>query len=344
MSLSRVTHAVAPATPSADSSVVSRPTHDSPIRRHPSIHGPLTADDSRHGSYAGAAAHEREGSPLCRSCEEAQREYKRRRPHLVALGHDLVVPIGATAYQLVDELIARHRLSEAQLEAATGLAARNLRRIHEAGPTTRVRRRVREQLEAMDAAEAVSRLLTHEGCVRRVQALARIGYSAQRLAELTGLCRSTVKRIQLNQAEFTNMATRERLAAVYATHSLRPLPRSKATVRTYNLAERMTWASPLAWDEGAIDDPAAAAVDGTATSRHEAYVDDVAVQRRLAGDTSIRLTPSEAGEVVRRGFAAGLSYNELERRTGLSPHRYFKRTKAGGYLAGRAGGDGGAVA
>lgn len=51
-------------------------------------------------------------------------------------------------------------------------------------------------------------------------------------------------------------------------------------------------------------------------------VDDVAIDRRMAGDKSIALTVPESIELVRRWKATGRSLNECERVTGLNPGRY----------------------
>ncbi|MGL5824850.1 MAG: hypothetical protein ACRCYU_08535 [Nocardioides sp.] len=283
----------------------------------------LTAQDPRHGRYAGAAAHEREGSELCEPCAVARRAYKRRRPQLVALGHDLVLPVGEVAYAVLTELLD-HGLSTSELSAVTGLSDRNLMRIAKGGPQTRVRRRVCDQLTALDVAEALAGLRTHAGCVRRVQALARIGYSAQKVARRAGLNRDTVKRIQLGEAAYTNQDTRRRVAAVYAELCMRPLTRTNVTARTFHQAEQMEWPGPLAWDSN-IDDPTASPnnvgdVDDVGDGE---FLDEVAIERRLAGDR-VRLTSAESREAVRRGYTCGLTSTQIAERTRLKPERYYR--------------------
>jgi hypothetical protein len=51
-------------------------------------------------------------------------------------------------------------------------------------------------------------------------------------------------------------------------------------------------------------------------------VDDVAIDRVIAGDRSVRLTKPERVELVRRWTASGRSLNEMERITGINSHRY----------------------
>lgn len=54
-------------------------------------------------------------------------------------------------------------------------------------------------------------------------------------------------------------------------------------------------------------------------------IDPVAVERRLAGDRSVRLTTAERFEIIRRWVATGRSLNECKRVTGLRPDRYLPK-------------------
>lgn len=279
----------------------------------------MSPDDPRHGTYAGAAAHEREGTDPCGPCADARRAYQRRRPHLVALGHDLVVPVGEEAYAVLVELVD-HGLTGRELTEITGLSDRNLRRILDGGAEARVRRRCRDALLAVEPDDAAGRVLTHLGCIRRTQALAKIGYSACHLADRTGLSRTTVKRVQLGEAAYTNVNTRVRIAAAYDELHMQPLERTKVTVRTFNLAERNQWAAPLAWDEHNIDDPAAAPASPR-VPRGDRDIDDSVILRLLAGDT-VPASPAERVIALRRWIAGGRSEAEFCQLHGWRPGRY----------------------
>lgn len=81
--------------------------------------------------------------------------------------------------------------------------------------------------------------------------------------------------------------------------------------RSKNYAAARGWLPPLA-----LEDVTGVEVDDT-------ELDEVAVQRRLSGDTSVSLNRAERAAVVREAFAAGWSYNQIETRAGISkPDRY----------------------
>lgn len=83
-----------------------------------------------------------------------------------------------------------------------------------------------------------------------------------------------------------------------------------AASRARNYATRAGWAPPLAWDDIDHDDrPATAVLDDDG-------LDDIAIERALTGDRSVRLTKAEKHEAVARWQARGQSLKELERRTG----------------------------
>jgi plasmid maintenance system antidote protein VapI len=281
----------------------------------------VSPDDPRHGTYAGAAQHDREQTPRCVPCVIAYRAYKRRWQHTRALGYDLIVPVGELGYAVVIYLVDEMGLSDRDLAEVTGLSGRNLHRIAADGSQTRVRRRVRDQLQHVDVGAVWSLLLTHDGCVRRVRALTRIGYSAQHVAALAGVDRGSVKAIQTGQTAHTRHTVRIRIAAAYDAAQMRPLPWSNITARAYRLAELHGWPAPMAWDPETIDDPKAQPSANPPIGDY-GYVDTVAVERRLDGDRSIRLTTPEARELVRRGHVRGLTGSEIARRTGLKVERY----------------------
>lgn len=91
------------------------------------------------------------------------------------------------------------------------------------------------------------------GTMRRLQALAAIGYSSPRLAELLGTHRSVIGRISRNEQPTVHAATAEAVARAYRRLSRVP----GGNVRARNDARRRGWHSPAAWDGAAIDDPRA---------------------------------------------------------------------------------------
>lgn len=63
----------------------------------------------------------------------------------------------------------------------------------------------------------------------------------------------------------------------------------------------------------------------------DGILDEVAIQRRMAGDTDITLTKPERTELVRRCRKAGWSYSEIEHHAGVAKaERYIERQGATG--------------
>lgn len=158
------------------------------------------------------------------------------------------------------------------------------------------------------------------GTLRRLQALAAIGHRLQDLDREMGLARGCSSWFLRNTRDVVHRKTADRVAELYERLSM--------TVPDYPLAERARktaakkgWAPPLAWDN--IDDPNERPKFGIDKGR-KSYIDHAAVERRLSGDRSVRLTPEEAGEVCRRAYRAGRSTNWIEEMTGLKAERYFK--------------------
>ena len=96
------------------------------------------------------------------------------------------------------------------------------------------------------------------GYQRRIQALMRLGWTSQAIADAGGWSnRNHVLRVLKGQkgkpTRYLQRPTAERIEAVYERLSMR-LPEPSPTVnRCVRLAERNGWPPPLAWDD--IDDP-----------------------------------------------------------------------------------------
>lgn len=56
--------------------------------------------------------------------------------------------------------------------------------------------------------------------------------------------------------------------------------------------------------------------------REDGILDDVAIERRLAGDRSVRLTTRERTELVRRALERGWSRNRIDTVAGIHAERY----------------------
>lgn len=165
------------------------------------------------------------------------------------------------------------------------------------------------------------------GTRRRLRALIALGYSINWLARELGM--SNVWRT-IHSDRFGDgtviKATADAVRALYDAYSMHPHQpadhRSRiAASRARTLARVNGWLPPLAWDDDHIDDPT---YEPQLTDDSEiGDLDDVVIERAMAGDRRVVLTTAERYELVRRWVAAGKPLNELERRTGINARRYL---------------------
>ena len=157
------------------------------------------------------------------------------------------------------------------------------------------------------------------GTVRRIQALACLGWSASDLSRRLGRDRTylakTVTRDTVERPTAAAVAKLyDELSMTWCTTATAP--------RTAADARSRGWAPPLAWDERAIDDPDAAPAGHTAPSPDGC--DAVVVDRILSGEHHLPATRAERIEVARRWVESGRSLASLGRATGWKPERYFR--------------------
>lgn len=202
-------------------------------------------------------------------------------------------------------------------------------------PTARIRPQTETKLLGTQVDLAAGARVPAVGTVRRLRALVALGYSMNSLARRLGRDPSRFG-VLIHGHVGTTRATADAVRAIYDELSMKPPTtadhRSRIAVsRARQYATAHGWASPLAWDDDAIDHPAALpqmSPDATADDLGQAAghdvddVDEVAIVRRIHGDKGVRLTPAEAAEVVTRMRAADWSVAAIERHTGLNPHRY----------------------
>ena len=89
------------------------------------------------------------------------------------------------------------------------------------------------------------------GTVRRLRALVAIGHNQAEIARQMGAHESWVSRLVGEYGHHVNSATVARVIQVYNELSMIP----GLSDRARRHARECGWASPLAWDEDAIDDP-----------------------------------------------------------------------------------------
>ena len=165
-------------------------------------------------------------------------------------------------------------------------------------------------------------LVDATGSRRRLQSLARIGWSLAALGRELGITGSGVYRI--TEAERVTEETARRVAELYD----RLWDKPGFSKRTRTSAEAHNWAPPMAWDDDAIDDPKARPVLGFVRSTPVPVLDEIAMERAMRG-YSTRLTQAERTEVVRRLTERGLSAVEIAERLGKTPRSITRqRSKA----------------
>lgn len=263
----------------------------------------------------------------CYPCARARSDHQRQ----LAYGRGTYVDAGP-AREHVHALLAAG-LGTRRVAALSGVSRSGLRsllhgRTREDGrvepPKRRVTRAVADALLAVpmpDVADLGGAVLVDgTGTRRRLQALAVLGWSNVKLARELGMTPSNFGAFTRRPEVLARHAVDvrglyDRLStsqpAATSGYDRAGIERVKAGAR------RRGWVGPLAWDDDAIDDPAARPDVGRWRDG-EHVVDDVAVHRAMRGDLDVRLRVAERAEVVRRLVALGLNDQEIERRTGIS--------------------------
>ncbi|MCZ4498522.1 MAG: hypothetical protein JWQ74_1075 [Marmoricola sp.] len=149
------------------------------------------------------------------------------------------------------------------------------------------------------------------GTQRRIQALQAMGWTLTDLQDRTGMFVSNLHRLSTRQDRVL-LYVYQRIAAVYDELCMTPGPSSRMRA----IAKNKGYAPPLAWDD--IDNDASPADASDASE----VIDDVAIQRRLAGDRSVQLDDVERAEAVRRHIEAGGTATSFGRLTGIRASRY----------------------
>lgn len=220
---------------------------------------------SPHGSKGRYAAGCR-----CQKCRHARAVYEKQRQLKIARGEP----------RLLDAAAVRAHI-QALREAGMGLPA-----IAEAaGMDTRLTARLLTRKHVQ--ARTVRRILVIKpdpayidatGTRRRIQALMRIGWPLDELAKRAG---TTHARVVAYRGTRVHQRTAAKIRVLYDELSMIPGPSAISAQR----AAAKGWPPPLAWDEAAIDNPAAAP-EGMRTRR----------LRRTAD------VAEDAGELLARGY------------------------------------------
>jgi len=192
-------------------------------------------------------------------------------------------------------------------------------------PNKRIRPATANTILAVTLDLADGQIIDGTGTTRRIQALVAIGWSQSSIARRVGIHPANLTPLAHGRRS-VHVGTARAVIDLYDELCMTPAPtgnRHSNTSRTraLNYAAAHDWAPPLAWDEDTIDDPAA--TPAVEHANEDPDVDEVAIQRRMGGDRTIRLTKAEKYELVACWQNTGRSLNELERVTGLNRRRYL---------------------
>lgn len=195
------------------------------------------------------------------------------------------------------------------------------------GPANRVLRTTAERLYALDvesgqvafAPGALDPRRT-PSARRKVRALVALGWSMSKLGDRLGISQPGNACTLITGDRTMTSGTVDKIEALYDELSMTlppertPGERGSAN-RARNYAKAHGWLPPLALEDVAD------------VELEDDYVDEAAVERRLAGDKTIRLRAGETAEVVRRARAQGMSMARIERDLGLNAARYSREER-----------------
>jgi hypothetical protein len=123
------------------------------------------------------------------------------------------------------------------------------------GCTSEAAKAARRRIRKLRAAGAHPSAFTHNvGTVRRLQALAVLGWPCQALGQHLGCSEQAVERMRSGRIPTVYVRTAARIAALYDELSMTPGPSALTAERS----RAKGWLPPLAWDERALDVPEAA--------------------------------------------------------------------------------------
>lgn len=186
----------------------------------------------------------------CDPCEESRRAV-RRRSKLRRMG----------VHQMLDaEPVVRHLerllskgLRQSDICRNSGVSPATVSELL-SGRSNRISRRNAQALLSVHPSTK-GELVPSVGTIRRARALVAIGWSFGEIEQRAGLCPGYFRMMSFEskQRRSVRVETAEAVKAAYAEMSMTPGPSG----RQRSFARNRGWAPPLAWDDDAIDDPAA---------------------------------------------------------------------------------------
>jgi hypothetical protein len=255
----------------------------------------------------------------CPDCTAANTAASRTRYRQQAIGHWQPFTDAGVVREHLTALRAAG-IGVQRIAELTGLSLSHVRiladtRLDASATTKRVRPDTVDRILAIPvsaATRAPRSQVAALGTVRRLQALARLGWSLESLADLLGRRPASLRRSMAGDT--VTAETARSVADLYARLEAKRPPQLTAEQRAAADAVRQEatergWLSPMAWDD--VDtDPSPPPTPPACTGPD---VDDVAIERALAGDavTYDQLTTSEQQTVVATLTARGRSIRDI---------------------------------
>lgn len=246
----------------------------------------------------------------CDHCRRYSTWRNRLRTRRLQNGERLTVPIAEVRAHL-DKLTSRG-MTPKQIQAATGLHRSTVASVLYRRTRKVVGGHIAQKLLAIPvpAEPAGPPPLAHvtdpTGTLRRIQALARIGWTYRHIAAAG----QTSHRLEhLAGQKWVTHEVAAAIARAYDLLSMTPGP----STRTASRAERTGWVPPLAWDEDTIDDPDAKPDLGEAADGGGGF-DEITVQQAVDGQlthTQLAAHRPDLIETIRRLAAAGMADRDI---------------------------------
>lgn len=152
-------------------------------------------------------------------------------------------------------------------------------------------------------------LVDATGTHRRLQALQANGWPRRTLAHRLGYMSGCLPPLLV---DVVHVDTASRVRALYDALCDQEGPSRSSMLR----AQAKGWLPPIWWDDDTIDDPTHNPISDRGKIRE--FIDQVAIDRHLAGETTIRLHRNEKIAALHQLLAAGHTLSDAGRRLGLS--------------------------
>lgn len=171
------------------------------------------------------------------------------------------------------------------------------------------------------------------GTVRRLRALAALGWSVSALAQaaadegLTPPPLRTLYGVRQGAHRWVPPATARFVRDAYDVLSMRIPPVGSGRTMAIKHAAEFGWLPPLAYDDGDLDKLGDSETPVKVSPKRDPDLDEIAIARRCGGDLKVELTVEERREAVRRLHANGMADGEIAAQVGMAAETVFRLRK-----------------